>query len=96
MTSRERLNLIFAGQAADRCGFWLGMPHSDTLPICLKHFNVPNEDALRLSYFAGEPKAHEELFPALPSVHVHPSLFLFHRAGLRRVPLCASCVPARH
>ena len=47
MTSRERVNLILSGQAADRCGFWLGMPHGDTWPIYLKHFNVSDGNALR-------------------------------------------------
>jgi uroporphyrinogen decarboxylase len=47
MNSRERVKTIFSGQPADRCGFWLGMPHADTLPIYLKHFDVPDDEALR-------------------------------------------------
>lgn len=48
MNSRERVKTIFAGEKADRCGFWLGMPHPDTWPLYLKHFNFTNEEQLRL------------------------------------------------
>ena len=48
MTSRERVKTIFAGEKADRCGFWLGMPHPDTWPIYLKHFGFTEEEQLRL------------------------------------------------
>lgn len=47
MTSRERIQRIFAGEAADRCGLWLGNPHDDTWPIYLQHFQVPDGEALR-------------------------------------------------
>ncbi len=47
MTSRERVKAIFAGEKADRCGFWLGMPHPDTLPVYLKHFGYTDEEQLR-------------------------------------------------
>lgn len=47
MTSRERVKAIFAGEKADRCGFWLGMPHPDTWPIYLKHFGFTDEEELR-------------------------------------------------
>jgi len=48
MHSRERVKTIFSGRAADRCGFWLGMPYPDTLPIYLKYFDVPDDEALRV------------------------------------------------
>jgi len=47
MTSRERVRAIFAGEKADRCAFWLGMPHSETWPIYLKHFGFTEEEQLR-------------------------------------------------
>ncbi len=47
MTSRERIKTIFAGQKPDRCAFWLGMPHPDTMPIYLEHFGFDNEEQLR-------------------------------------------------
>lgn len=48
MTGRERIRRIIAGQAADRCGFWLGNPHPDTWPIYHKHFGTKTEEELRL------------------------------------------------
>jgi len=47
MTSRERLRTIIAGEAADRCGFWLGNPHADTWPILHKYFGTSTADELR-------------------------------------------------
>lgn len=47
MTSRERIKTIMSGQAADRCGFWLGMPHTDTWPIYLKHFGFTEQEDVR-------------------------------------------------
>jgi len=47
MTSRERIKAIFGRAEADRCGFWLGMPHSETWPIYLKHFGFTQEEQLR-------------------------------------------------
>jgi uroporphyrinogen decarboxylase len=40
MTSRERIRAIIAGKPADRCGFWVGNPHPDTLPIYHKYFGT--------------------------------------------------------
>ncbi len=47
MTSRERVRTIFAGQAADRCGFWMGNPHGETWPLYLAHFGMADAAALR-------------------------------------------------
>ena len=47
MTSRERIRTIIAGQAADRCGFWLGSPHADTWPIYHAYFGTKTEEELR-------------------------------------------------
>jgi uroporphyrinogen decarboxylase len=48
MTSRERIQTIISGQAADRCGFWMGSPHPDTWPIYHGYFRTTNEEELRL------------------------------------------------
>ena len=47
MNSRERIKTIIAGEAPDRCGFWLGNPHADTWPILHKYFGTETEEALR-------------------------------------------------
>ncbi|MGA3246060.1 MAG: uroporphyrinogen decarboxylase family protein [Bacteroidota bacterium] len=48
MTSRERIRRIIDGKPADRCGFWLGNPHPDTLPIYHKYFGTSTLDELQL------------------------------------------------
>lgn len=48
MNSRERIKAIIGGQEADRAGFWLGMPHHDTIPIMYKYFGVSTDEELRL------------------------------------------------
>ncbi len=40
MTPRQRITNIIARRPADRCGFWLGNPHPDTLPGYFRHFGV--------------------------------------------------------
>ncbi|MEK6570219.1 MAG: uroporphyrinogen decarboxylase family protein [Bacteroidota bacterium] len=40
MTSRERVHAIISGEPIDRCGFWLGNPHEDTLPIYHSYFGT--------------------------------------------------------
>jgi len=40
MTGKERINAIFAGQKADRVGFWAGDPPPETREIYYKYFNV--------------------------------------------------------
>ena len=47
MTSRERIRCIIARQPADRCGFWLGNPHPDTLPIFHRYFGTKTLDELQ-------------------------------------------------
>ena len=47
MKSRQRIRTIISGQAADRCGFWLGNPHPDTWPIYHKYFRTSNQEELR-------------------------------------------------
>jgi uroporphyrinogen decarboxylase len=46
VTSRERIRRIVARRPVDRCGFWLGNPHADTLPIYYKHFGVSSLEEL--------------------------------------------------
>ena len=48
MDSRERIRTIIDGQAADRCGFWLGNPHHDSWPALHAHFGTDSEEALRV------------------------------------------------
>lgn len=47
MNSRERIYAIIAGEAADRCGFWLGNPHKDSWPILHKYFGTVTEEETR-------------------------------------------------
>jgi len=47
MNARERIRTIFAGEEADRCGFWLGNPHEETLEIYLEAFGQPDGESLR-------------------------------------------------
>ena len=47
MTSQDRLRTIISGAPADRCGFWLGNPHPDTLPIYHKYFGTSSLDELQ-------------------------------------------------
>ena len=48
MTSRERIRTILSGREADRCGFWLGNPHTDMWPILHDYFGTSTEEELRL------------------------------------------------
>jgi uroporphyrinogen decarboxylase len=48
MNSRERIRTIIGGQAADRTGFWLGNPHSESWPILHRYFGTKTEEDLRL------------------------------------------------
>jgi uroporphyrinogen decarboxylase len=47
MTSRERIQRIIDGVPADRCGFWLGNPHDQTLPLYHKYFRTSTLDELQ-------------------------------------------------
>lgn len=48
MNSRELVRNIISRKEVPRCGFWLGNPHPEMLPILLNYFNKPDEEALRL------------------------------------------------
>ena len=47
MTSRERIRRIIGGEPADRCGFWLGNPHDDTLPMYHQYFGTSSLEELQ-------------------------------------------------
>jgi uroporphyrinogen decarboxylase len=46
MTPQQRIRNIIARRPVDRCGFWLGNPHPDTLPIYYKYFSVTTLEEL--------------------------------------------------
>lgn len=46
MTSRERIRALISRTPADRCGFWLGNPHEDTLPIYHRYFGTTTLEEL--------------------------------------------------
>jgi uroporphyrinogen decarboxylase len=48
MTSRDRIRLIIDRKPVDRCGFWLGNPHPDTLPIYHTYFGTRTLEDLHL------------------------------------------------
>ena len=47
MTGRERVYRIFAGEPADRTGFWMGQPHRDSWPGLMAAFGVDSPEAVR-------------------------------------------------
>ena len=48
MNPRELIRAIIARKAAPRCGFWMGNPHPDTLPVYLARFGVGSLEELHL------------------------------------------------
>ncbi len=48
MNHRDRIKGIISGQPVDRCGFWLGKPHKDSLPGLLGYFGCDCEESLRV------------------------------------------------
>lgn len=84
MTSRDRIRTIVGGRAADRCGFWLGMPHPDTWPIYLKHFGADSEEEVRR--ILGD----EMRWISADSAYKDPGgreLFGMHRTGISENPV---------
>lgn len=47
MNSRDRLRTIISGEPADRCGLWLGNPHSDSWPGLHAHFGTKTDEEMR-------------------------------------------------
>ncbi|HTY60062.1 MAG TPA: uroporphyrinogen decarboxylase family protein [Bacteroidota bacterium] len=48
MTSRLLIRNIIARRPVPRCGFWMGNPHPDTLPIYYRYFGVDSLEGLHL------------------------------------------------
>jgi uroporphyrinogen decarboxylase len=48
MNHRERIKTIISGQAADRCGFWMGNPHTDSWPKLHGYFGTRTKEELQL------------------------------------------------
>jgi uroporphyrinogen decarboxylase len=48
LTSKERVIRIIERKDVDRNGFWLGMPHRDSLKMYKKHFNVSSHNELAI------------------------------------------------
>ncbi len=46
MNGRQRIEAMLAGRPVDRCGYWTGHPHPDSLPGLLAHFDCPDTEAL--------------------------------------------------
>lgn len=66
MNSRERICSIIAGEAADRCGLWLGNPHADTWPLLHEYFGTSTQEELRC-------KLHDDFRWVSPwSAYKHP------------------------
>ena len=48
MLRRELIRRIIAREKAERCGFWLGKPHSDMWPMLHRYFGTRTEEELRV------------------------------------------------
>jgi len=48
MKKRALIKKLIAGEAVERCGFWLGMPDQQTWPILHRYFGTESEEELRL------------------------------------------------
>ncbi len=47
MNTRELIRRLIGREPVERCGFWLGNPHTDTWPILHRHFGTTSEEQLR-------------------------------------------------
>ena len=47
MNSKERIKKIIAGKQPDRCGFWMGNPHEDSLEGLFKYFKTDDMEEIR-------------------------------------------------
>ena len=47
MSKRNLIKRLIAGEAVERCGFWLGNPHPDMWPILHQYFGTETEEQLR-------------------------------------------------
>ena len=48
MSRRKLIRNIIAREEAERCGFWLGKPHSDLWPVLHRYFGTRSEEELRV------------------------------------------------
>jgi len=48
MSRRRQIRNLISGSATGRCGFWLGNPHPDTLPIYFRYFGVDSLEDLQI------------------------------------------------
>ena len=92
MNSRERVRRIIAGQAADRCGFWLGNPHDDTWPIYLDYFGAADQETLRRrlgdDYRWFDPAAFEGAYRHPERREMFPSLLGGETGDMRALADC--------
>ena len=92
MTSRERVRTIIAGEAADRCGFWLGNPHDDTWPIYLDHFGAADQETLRCrlgdDYRWFDPTSFEGAYRHPEGREMFPSLLGGETGDMRALADC--------
>ena len=49
LTGRERVCRIFAGEPADRVGFWMGNPHPDAWPALMAAMGTDDPEGVRTS-----------------------------------------------
>jgi uroporphyrinogen decarboxylase len=47
MLRRDLIRRLIGLEPVERCGFWLGNPHTDTWPILHRHFGTSSEEELR-------------------------------------------------
>ncbi len=95
MTGRERVRTIISGKAADRCGFWVGMPHADTWPIYHEYFGTETDEQFRLKVGDDLRWRCPQFFP---DVYRHPEGAVMFGASLDRgahvcVPLAEAQTP---
>lgn len=82
MTSRELIRRLIAGEAVERCGFWLGNPHPDTWPILHRYFGTGSEEELRVKLRDDVRWICPQFYP---DVYQDPSGAGLFDAGLDRV-----------
>ena len=47
MNSKKRIKKIIAGEPADRCGFWMGNPHEDSVEGLFNYFKTDDMEEIR-------------------------------------------------
>ncbi len=87
MTKREKIKNIITRKSNGKCGFWLGNPHPDTLPIYFKYFGVTSLEEL-------QKKLADDLCWIHPTwnSYKHPQAKPFFDKGRRSTALAAAGV----